>query len=552
MTPLVMVLHDFSFHHSFHHRAAPGTPMTPENDQKTFGRSSTGSDVEPPWSVTTNPPPWVFARVVDQLTTAICLTDTAARILYVNRAFTDVTGYTASEVLGQSTALLSDQCTPSRVYEQMWRQIRRGQPWTGLLANRRKQDTVYLAELTVLPVSDEWAQTACFLGIYRDVTAMHHLEQQVHYQKALIESMVDAAPAVIALLDENGRVILDNHEYKKLVGDLRVREPAAEFLRALRETLGETFPWGSHAEQGFRDQEVSFDPGGKGQPRWFSCSGVWFREQDSSAATFFKPVRQTYLLLMANDITALKRQQEAVGMNAMRALLAEQERVRSMREALQAAIFQMQGPLNLIAAARDLLERRGAHGDPALRQALHQATTSGQAALERLRELVPAMPVEAVAPVNINQLLREVLELCKQRLLAGGMIVDWKPTPMLPALTARASRLRAMFKHLVDNALDAMEGNRQEPRELRITTGIEEQMLFVTIEDTGPGVPAELRWRIFEPFFTTKRTATHVGLGLALVQEVVNEQHGVISLDPDDHAGCRWRVSLPLGYGGSV
>ena len=396
--------------------------MTTQNDQKTFGRSSpTDTATGEACPATENLPPWVFAKVVDQLTTAICLTDTTAHILYANRAFTDVTGYAASEVIGKSTAILSDQCTPPQVYEQMWRQIKRGQPWTGLLANRRKQDTMYLAELTVLPVRDEWAHAAYFLGIYRDVTAMHHLEQQVHYQKALIESMVDTAPAVIALLDETGRVILDNHEYKKLVSDLQVREPAAEILSALRETLGdEAFPWGRHEEHGFHDQEVSFDPGGKGQPRWFSCSGVWFRERDSRAANFFKPVRQTYLLLMANEITKLKREQEAVGMNAMRALLAEQERVRSMREALQAAIFQMQGPLNLITAAHDLLERRGAQGDPALRHALHQATTASRAALERLRALIPEVPPEAAAPANINQLLREVLELCKQRLLGGA------------------------------------------------------------------------------------------------------------------------------------
>ncbi|NMQ17838.1 nitrogen fixation negative regulator NifL [Candidatus Competibacter phosphatis] len=316
----------------------------------------------------------------------------------------------------------------------------------------------------------------------------------------------------------------------------------------LRETLGETFPWGANAEHGFRDREVSFDPGGKGQPRWFSCSGVWFREQDSSAATFFKPVRQTYLLLMANEITALKRQQEAVGMNAMRALLAEQERVRSMREALQAAIFQMQGPMNLISAARDLLERRGAQADPALRHALNQAAATGQTALERLRALVPAVPPEAATPVNINQLLREVLELCKQRLLAGGTVVDWKPAPMLPAVTARASRLRGMFKQLIDNALDAMDSNRHQPRELRITTATQEQTVSVVIEDTGPGVASDLQWRIFEPFFTTKRAATHVGLGLAMVQEVVNEQRGMITLDPDYDAGCRWQVLLPIKY----
>ncbi|MCC6134460.1 MAG: nitrogen fixation negative regulator NifL [Candidatus Contendobacter sp.] len=519
-----------------------------KNDQKSFGYSP------PPIATRAAPltaqhlPPWVFAKVVNQLTIPVCLTDTAANILYVNQAFTEVTGFIASEVVGKSTAVLSDPSTPTRVYDQMWRQIRRGEPWTGLLVNRRQGDTVYLAELSVIPVQDEQAELACFLGIYRDVTAMHHLEQQVHYQKALIESMVDAAPAIIALLDENGRVILDNHEYKKLVGDLRVREPAAEFLRALRESLGENFPWGADADSSFRDQEISFDPGNSGQPRWFSCSGVWFRERASTAATFFKPVRQTWLLLMANEITALKRQQEAVGMNAMRALLAEQERVRSMREALQAAIFQMQGPLNLMTAAHDLLTRRGTQADPALRQALRQATAAGQAALERLRALIPVAPLETVAPINVNQLLREVLELDKQRLLAGGMIVDWKPTPILPAITAPVSRLRSMFKHLIDNALDAMEGNRQEPRELRIATRVQEEAVVVIIEDTGPGIPTELRWQIFEPFFTTKRAATHVGLGLALVQEVVNEQRGVISLDPDYLTGCRWRIALPLHY----
>jgi PAS domain S-box-containing protein len=486
-----------------------------QNDQRTFGYLSAQTDPKAVQSAAEALPPWVFAKVVDHLTIAVCLTDTDANILYVNPAFTEVTGYAASEVIGQNTAMLSDRCTPARVYDQLWRQIKRGKPWTGLLVNRRKRSTVYLAELTVIPIQDLRAETACFLGIHRDVTAMHHLEQQVHYQKALIESMVDAAPAVIALLDENGRVILDNHEYKKLVGDLRVREPAAEFLRALRETLGETFPWGANAEHGFRDREVSFDPGGKGQPRWFSCSGVWFREQDSSAATFFKPVRQTYLLLMANEITALKRQQEAVGMNAMRALLAEQERVRSMREALQAAIFQMQGPMNLISAARDLLERRARPGRsrPAPRPAPGRPRLVKRPWKGCGRWCRRCPRKRRRRSTSISCCAR-CWNCASSACWPAAPIVDWKPAPMLPAVTARASRLRGMFKQLIDNALDAMDSNRHQPRELRITTATQEQAVLVVIEDTGPGVASDLQWRIFEPFFTTKRAATHVGLGL--------------------------------------
>ena len=518
------------------------------NEHKSFGCSATDAKINEKLAAINKSQFCLFASAVDQLTAAVCLTDANANIVYVNKAFSELTGYSFEEVAGKGTAMLSDQCTPPQIYEQMWRQLRHDQPWTGLLANRNKRGMVYLVELTVRPLHDPQGQTVCFLGIYRDITAMRHLERQVHYQKALIESMVDAAPAVIALLDESGRVILDNHEYKKLVGDLGVREPAAEFLRVLRESLGDAYSWDNRAGQGFRDQEICFDPGGKGQPRWFSCSGVWFRESDSNVIHYFKPVQQTYLLLMANEITKLKNEQEAVSMNAMRALLAEQERVRSMREALQAAIFQMQGPLNLIGAARDLLERRGAQADPALRHALQQAVTTGQQAMERLRVLIPEAPQEAAAPVNINQLLREVLELCKQRLLAGGMVVDWKPMPILPTVVARAGRLRGMFKQLLDNALDAMESTRQQPRELRIATGLREQAVQITIEDTGPGIPTELHWRIFEPFFTTKRVTTHTGLGLALVQEVINEQRGMIGLDPGYTTGCRWQVLLPIKY----
>ena len=359
----------------------------------------------------------------------------------------------------------------------------------------------------------------------------------------VFSKVVDQLTTAVCITDATARILYVNCAFTEMTDE--------EFLPALREALGETFFQGSEGASSFRDQEISFDPGNSGEPRWFSCSGVWFRKRDHVPADGADSAQPTCLLLMANDITALRRQQEAVGMNAMRALLAEQERVRSMREALQAAIFQMQGPLNLIAAAHDLLARRGAQGDPSLRQALLQATTTGREALEQLRRLVPEVPLEAAAPVNINQLLREVLELGRQRLLAGGMIVDWRPAPTLPAITAQVSRLRGMFKQLLDNALDAMEGNRHEPRELRIETGVEDQSVFVVIEDSGPGVPSHLHWRIFEPFFTAKRAATHVGLGLAMVQEVVNEQRGVIRLDPDCTTGCRWRVSLPIRHADS-
>lgn len=486
--------------------------------------------------------PWgAFASVVEQLPVAVCVTDRDNNIVYINPAFTEITGYSAAEVIGGNVSILSHECTPPRVYEQMWERLTQRRSWTGLLVNRRKHGAVYLAELTVATLIDEQEQPLYYVGIHRDVTAVHSLEQQVLNQKTLIESMVDAAPAVIALLNEQGQVLLSNHQYRQLTAAIQGREPAMEMLRALRESLGEAFA------DGFQGKEVSFEPGGGEEARWFSCSGTWFREQDDGADTFFQPRRQTYLLLMANEITALKRQHEAVQMNAMRALLAEQERVRSMRETLEAVIFQLQGPLNLISAAYEILERRGANSEMApLHSVLSQALTSGRQALSNLQNSVPTVPPEVVKPVNLNQLLREVLSLSTQRLLAGGFVVEWRPAPVLPAVLGREGRLRGMFKQLVDNAMDAMESHRSPRRELRIVTRPLEDAVLITIADTGPGIPREWHLKVFEPFFTTNHATHRTGMGLAMVQEVINEHRGMINIDPDYAEGCRFRLLLPV------
>ena len=155
---------------------------------------------------------------------------------------------------------------------------------------------------------------------------------------------------------------------------------------------------------------------------------------------------------------------------------------------------------------------------------------------------------EAVAPVNINQLLREVLTLSTQRLLAGGIVVEWQPAPVLPAVLGREGRLRGMFKQLIDNAMDAIERSRSERRDLRIVTRVQDNAVAIIIEDTGPGVPKELHWKIFEPFYTSKPAGNRTGMGLAMAQEVVNEQRGMISIDPEYTGGCRVQVLLPLNH----
>lgn len=487
-------------------------------------------------------PALLFFKAVEQAPVAISITDLEARILYVNPAFTEVTGYSSAAAVGQRQAILADASTPRELYTALWQTLAAGKHWSGTLINRRCDGSRYLADLHITPVVGAAGQVTHYLGMQRDVTQMHQLAQQVSNQKALIESVVDAEPVAIALLDEQGQVVLNNQAYRKLAEELAGQEPAQIFLHSLSQ-LGVDLQKARASGAGFVDYELSYQGS-----RWFSCSGTWFKERDSSADHFFAPRRVEYLLLVAKEITTLRRQQEEMRMNALRALTAEEELVQSLRETLAAAIYQLQGPLNIMQAAVNMLKRRsGNHAstDPLL-PVLKEALDSGQQALETLRASMPEEPEEAVTPVNLNALLRDVLGLSTHRLLANGIVVDWQPAAVLPPVLGREKSLRGMLKQLIDNALDAMQGSGIKTRELHILTRAEEDTVHIRVRDTGPGIPEHLRLRVFEPFFSTKGHSGRAGMGLPLVQEIVSQHAGMVEIDPTCTPGCCVHLRFPI------
>lgn len=489
----------------------------------------------------------VFLHAVEQSDVAISITDPHANILYVNPAFTRVTGYTPADVVGRNESLLSNKTTPPEVYKALWLNISRGKPWSGRLVNKRCDGSRYLAELSITPVADDTGVIANYLGMHRDLTDMHKLECQVRNQKELIESVVDSAPMVLALLDSEDRLVLDNQAYKKLQADLGMAEPAPLFMAALRAMLGDALSWGAgdvRNGSAFLDRDVRIDLGASRPPRWFSCSGVWVDVCDDHADAFFDGGSHHYLLLVAKETTTLRTEEEKARRAALQALVAEEERINDLRESLSAAIFQLEGPLNMMSSAVGMLNRRSPEDPMAV--ALSEAIGSGEAALETLRTMIPAPSVEAATATNLNELLRSVLDLATPRLLAAGIRVAWQPQTVLPPIQGYPKQLLMLFKALMDNAIEAMSVRGWRERELMVSTRLLNGDVEVIVADSGPGIPAHLQLKVFEPFFTTKRDGgRHLGTGLAIAQQAVIDHGGAINIEPAD-AGCRLRVLLPV------
>jgi nitrogen fixation negative regulator NifL len=486
-------------------------------------------------------PPEAFRQTVDQADLAISITDTRANILFANEAFSRVTGYGVDEIIGKNESVLSNHTTPPELYQAMWSSLAARRPWSGRLLNRRKDGTLYLAELLITPVVGSGKETTHYLGMHRDVTELHRLECQVRNQKQLIESVVDAAPIAFALLDTTGRVVLDNQEYKKLVTDLRLSEPAHTLLDSLCPNWRQTLP-GQIEQCVFGNRETRIDRAGS-RPRWLSVTTSAIAMHSDRADSYFCTTGQPGLLLVIADITSLREEQERRRATTLQAVLAEEERTAAIREGLSAALFRLEEPLNIMSSAINVLTRR----DPASAGVLRDALAASREHLDTLRQVIPQSPQEIVVSVNLNEILRDVLEICTPRLLTAGIVVDWQPAATLPNLPGRPLQLRMLFKALVDNAIEAMNVKGWRSRELVIRSAVDGDRIVISVADSGPGIPPDWRLKAFEPFFTAKNgSGKHIGTGLSRAQQVVADHGGIIDLDESPSGGCAVIVEFRL------
>ena len=138
------------------------------------------------------------------------------------------------------------------------------------------------------------------------------------------------------------------------------------------------------------------------------------------------------------------------------------------------------------------------------------------------------------APVDLNAVVRETLELVRAQAAAQGVRLEADLQTDLPTVAGSHQALQQVVMNLAANALQAMpKGGRLDVRTRAPDDG---RWVELVVADTGPGVPPEVRPQLFEPFYTTRPDGT--GLGLALCREIVRQHRGEIDLD-DGRAGRR-------------
>jgi signal transduction histidine kinase/DNA-binding response OmpR family regulator len=228
--------------------------------------------------------------------------------------------------------------------------------------------------------------------------------------------------------------------------------------------------------------------------------------------------------------------------------LVQAERLRALGEMAAGVAHDFNNLLAVILGRAELM--LPAASEPLLLrgiEAIRQAALDGAQTVRRIQEFTRTRRTRPFGRVDVTALLGDVVDLIRPRwegeAQSRGLRYEVEVAgPSLPPVAGLPEELREVFTNLLVNALEAMPtGGRLTLRTAQATGWV-----VVSVEDTGHGMPEEVRRRVFEPFFTTKGVRGN-GLGLAVAWGIVTRHGGTIEVESEVGRGTRVVVRLPVG-----
>lgn len=159
-----------------------------------------------------------LSTAIEQGPASFIVTDADANILYVNRRFCEITGYTPEEIVGQNPRVLQSGQTSKLVHENLWATISAAGTWQGELINRKKNGELYWEEAYISPVRDEAGKVTHYVGIKLDITDRKKEQQALRDSEERLRLLLDSAGEGIYGIDAQGRCTFANPACVRLLG----------------------------------------------------------------------------------------------------------------------------------------------------------------------------------------------------------------------------------------------------------------------------------------------------------------------------------------------
>lgn len=424
-------------------------------------------------------------------------------VVYVNPAFEQITGYTASEVIGRNCRFLQGAGTDPKSIKVLREAIQYQEAVRVELLNYRKNGTPFWNELSISPVYDEIGRLTHYVGVQTDITERRRVQDVLRQAKLEWETTVDTVAELIFLTNATGKIVRCNRTAAARL-NLDVRQLVGKAIQPLLFSQGEiATPFQSgEAETVYLKQLEG----------WFTVTRYALRRSGEMYGIVYS----------LTDITQRMQAERQV---------AQAERLAALGRLAAVLAHEINNPLQAIQIQLDLVLDYPL--SPEDRERYLQRTRKE---IERLSEMTQrvlnfARPARQPRhPSSIPDLVRQTLALVNKQIQVSKLRLTADLAEAAPVVVA-PDQMTQVFLNLILNAIEAT------PAGGHIGVRVHEGNDGITVEFINDGTPIASHHlpHIFDPFFTTKEHGG--GMGLSISHSIVTDHLGTLSAENLPHGG---------------
>lgn len=346
-----------------------------------------------------------------------------------------------------------------------------------------------------------------------------------------LEKLLDHANAPIVVIGRDRELRVVNRAFLILTDGSRDHLLGRDFLSLVPETeRGRVLPVFIRALRG--------EPTNNFELRLPRRGGTYSRLVFNTASIRAADGEIEGVIAIGRDLTEVRELEEQV---------IQAEKLATLGQLAAGVVHELNNPLTSISVYGEYLLQKGARAghDPSDLEKLGRIVESADRILRFTRDLVTyARPsTEEPAFVPIREVIEQSLLFCDHVVNEACATVTRRFDASTASVYAVKGQLHQVFINLITNACHALP---RDHGEIAIVTSFDEnELVHITVEDNGSGIPEALRNKIFEPFYSTKGEGRGTGLGLSIVRNIVEQHGGVIDVQPRLGGGTIFEIRLP-------